>query len=125
MGLPIAKAIVEAHGGSISLTSQRGHGSVFSFTSARRAQRRGSRAPMNSAKILVVDDEPQIRRVLRTTLTSHGYTVAEARTGDEALEQIRSERPDLILLDVNMPGVRRPGDLPRNSPDRATCPSSC
>jgi two-component system KDP operon response regulator KdpE len=60
---------------------------------------------MTSAKILIVDDEPQIRRVLRTTLTSQGYTVAEARTGDEALEQIRVERPDLILLDVNMPGI--------------------
>jgi two-component system, OmpR family, KDP operon response regulator KdpE len=60
---------------------------------------------MISAKILIVDDEPQIRRVLRTTLTSQGYTVAEARTGDEALEHIRSERPDLILLDVNMPGI--------------------
>ena len=60
---------------------------------------------MISAKILVVDDEPQIRRVLRTTLTSQGYTVVEAREGDEALEQVRSERPDLILLDVNMPGI--------------------
>jgi two-component system, OmpR family, KDP operon response regulator KdpE len=60
---------------------------------------------MTSAKILIVDDEPQIRRVLRTTLTSQGYTVAEARTGDEALDQIRVERPDLILLDVNMPGI--------------------
>jgi two-component system KDP operon response regulator KdpE len=60
---------------------------------------------MTSAKILVVDDEPQIRRVLRTTLTSQGYTVSEARTGEEAFEQVRSERPDLILLDVNMPGI--------------------
>jgi len=59
---------------------------------------------MNSARILIVDDEPQIRRVLRTTLTSQGYSVAEAKNGDEALEQIREERPDLILLDVNMPG---------------------
>jgi len=59
---------------------------------------------MNSATVLVVDDEPQIRRVLRTTLTSHGYAVVEARTGDEALEQIRNEHVDLILLDVNMPG---------------------
>ena len=40
---------------------------------------------MSSAKILIVDDEPQIRRVLRTTLTSQGYTVAEATSGDEAL----------------------------------------
>jgi len=60
---------------------------------------------MSSAKILIVDDEPQIRRVLRTTLTSQGYTVSEARTGEEAFEQVRAERPDLILLDVNMPGI--------------------
>jgi len=59
---------------------------------------------MTSAKVLVVDDEPQIRRVLRTTLTSQGYIVVEARSGDEALEEIRHARPDLILLDVNMPG---------------------
>lgn len=57
---------------------------------------------MNSASILIVDDEPQIRRVLRATLSSQGYTVAEARSGDEALDQIRGQRPDLILLDVNM-----------------------
>jgi two-component system, OmpR family, KDP operon response regulator KdpE len=59
---------------------------------------------MTSAKILIVDDEPQIRRVLRTTLSSQAYSVVEARSGDEALEEIRHERPDLILLDVNMPG---------------------
>ncbi|HUO34981.1 MAG TPA: response regulator transcription factor [Candidatus Acidoferrum sp.] len=59
---------------------------------------------MSNAAVLVVDDEPQIRRVLRTTLSSHGYTVLEAKDGPEALEQIRSGRPDLILLDVNLPG---------------------
>jgi two-component system, OmpR family, KDP operon response regulator KdpE len=59
---------------------------------------------MNSVKILVVDDEPQIRRVMRTTLVSQGYVMAEAKSGDEALELIPVERPDLILLDVNMPG---------------------
>jgi two-component system, OmpR family, KDP operon response regulator KdpE len=55
-------------------------------------------------QILIVDDEPQIRRVLRTTLISHGYTAIEARTGDEALDMLRNEHADLILLDVNMPG---------------------
>jgi two-component system, OmpR family, KDP operon response regulator KdpE len=59
---------------------------------------------MNTATILVVDDEPQIRRVLRTTLASQGYSLIEARSGDEALELIRKERADLILLDVNMAG---------------------
>ncbi len=76
---------------------------------------------MNSATILVVDDEPQIRRVLLTILTSQGYSVVEARSGDEALEKIRSEHLDLILLDVNMPGrsgietckeIREAGDTP-------------
>lgn len=60
---------------------------------------------MTSAKILVVDDEPQIRRVMRTSLTAQGYVVDDARSGEEALERLRQERFDLILLDVNMPGI--------------------
>jgi two-component system, OmpR family, KDP operon response regulator KdpE len=60
---------------------------------------------MNSGTILVVDDEPQIRRVMRTTLTAQGYTLLEARSGEEALETLRRERADLILLDINMPGI--------------------
>jgi two-component system, OmpR family, KDP operon response regulator KdpE len=60
---------------------------------------------MSASTILVVDDEPQIRRVMLTTLTSHGYSVIEAASGEEALGKIRTERPDLILLDVNMPGI--------------------
>jgi two-component system KDP operon response regulator KdpE len=60
---------------------------------------------MNNATILVVDDEPQIRRVLRATLSSNGYDVVEAKDGQEAIERVIRERPDLILLDVNMPGM--------------------
>ncbi|HKO03812.1 MAG TPA: response regulator transcription factor [Candidatus Acidoferrales bacterium] len=60
---------------------------------------------MSSAKILVVDDAPQVRRVMRTSLTAQGYTVYEARNGEEALEGMRSAPPDLVLLDVNMPGM--------------------
>jgi two-component system, OmpR family, KDP operon response regulator KdpE len=59
---------------------------------------------MPGSTILIVDDEPQIRRVMRTTLTSQGYPVVEASGGVEALEKQREERPDLVLLDVNMPG---------------------
>jgi len=59
---------------------------------------------MSAGRILVVDDEPQIRRVMRTTLVANGYEMAEARSGDAALEMIRNERYDLILLDMNMPG---------------------
>ena len=76
---------------------------------------------MNAANILVVDDEPQIRRVMRSTLSSHGYVISEAKSGEEALDSIRKERPDLVLLDVNMPGmggieacreIRRASDAP-------------
>jgi two-component system, OmpR family, KDP operon response regulator KdpE len=58
---------------------------------------------MKAVTILIVDDEPQIRRVMRTTLTAEGYAVIEARDGAEALEKLGSERPDLVLLDMNMP----------------------
>ena len=60
---------------------------------------------MNNATILVVDDEPQIRRVLRATLSSNGYDVIDAKDGQEAIEKVIRERPDLILLDVNMPDM--------------------
>ena len=60
---------------------------------------------MTNARILVVDDEPQIRRVMRTTLVARGYTVSDARSGEEALEKLRGERFDLVLLDINMPGI--------------------
>ena len=60
---------------------------------------------MSAGRILVVDDEPQIRRIMRTTLTAAGYEVDDAKTGEEALEKVREYRPDLVLLDINMPGM--------------------
>jgi two-component system KDP operon response regulator KdpE len=71
--------------------------------------------------ILVVDDEPQIRRVMRSTLSTHGYLITEAKTGEEGVDSVRRERPDLVLLDMNMPGmggleackeIRRSSDAP-------------
>ena len=60
---------------------------------------------MSTGRILVVDDEPQIRRIMRTTLTASGYEVEDAKSGEEALEKVRAYRPDLVLLDINMPGM--------------------
>jgi two-component system KDP operon response regulator KdpE len=60
---------------------------------------------VNSGRILVVDDEPQIRRVLQATLVAQDYEVSAARSGEEAIERLRRERFDLVLLDVNMPGI--------------------
>jgi len=58
-----------------------------------------------SARILVVDDEPQIRRVMKHTLSAQSYLVTEARSGEQALEKLRVQKQDLVLLDVNMPGM--------------------
>jgi two-component system KDP operon response regulator KdpE len=58
-----------------------------------------------SARILVVDDDPQIRRVMKATLVGHHYEVVEARTGEDALEALPREMPNLVLLDMNMPGM--------------------
>jgi two-component system KDP operon response regulator KdpE len=60
---------------------------------------------VSAGKILVVDDDPQIRRVMKVTLVGHGYEVIEARTGEEALEKLPGEMPNLVLLDMNMPGI--------------------
>jgi two-component system, OmpR family, KDP operon response regulator KdpE len=60
---------------------------------------------LSAGRILVVDDEPQIRRIMRTTLTSAGYEIDDAKSGEEAQEKVREFRPDLILLDINMPGM--------------------
>jgi adenylate cyclase len=56
-------------------------------------------------KILVVDDVPQNIRLLEAVLTSHGYSVISASSGPEALEKVTAELPDLVLLDIQMPGM--------------------
>ncbi len=60
---------------------------------------------MSIGRVLVVDDDPQIRRAMKATLTSRGYEVSDSRTGEEALDKLRSETYDLVLLDMNMPGI--------------------
>ena len=60
---------------------------------------------MSAGRILVVDDDPQIRRAMKATLTARGYEVSDSRNGEEALEKLRSETYDLVLLDMNMPGT--------------------
>src|SRR5437868_13338093 len=60
---------------------------------------------LSAGRILVIDDEPQIRRIMRTTLSGAGYEVDDAKTGEEGLLKVREFRPDLVLLDINMPGI--------------------
>ena len=73
------------------------------------------------AKILIVDDEPKIVRLVADYLAAAGFDVVTARTGDEALMRVRTDAPDLVVLDLGLPGldgldvtrtVRRNGELP-------------
>jgi two-component system KDP operon response regulator KdpE len=58
-----------------------------------------------SARILIVDDEVEIRRALQRNLAAHGFDVSVVGSGEEALDEITLHRPDLILLDLGLPGM--------------------
>src|ERR1700680_2579785 len=60
---------------------------------------------MNDTTLLLIDDEPQIRRVLRTTLCEVGYGVILAKNGQEGIDTVVREHPDLVLLDINLPDM--------------------
>jgi len=57
------------------------------------------------ARILVIDDEPQIRRMLKVSLTAHGYEVDECKTGQDGINRAAIFKPDLILLDLGLPDI--------------------
>jgi two-component system KDP operon response regulator KdpE len=59
----------------------------------------------NDVRVLLIEDEPEIRRFLRTTLPQHGYKVYEATTGRDGLAQSAARNPDLILLDLGLPDM--------------------
>ena len=61
--------------------------------------------PVGGATVLVVDDEPQIRRALSLNLGARGYEVFEASSGEQALQAVASEHPDIVLLDLGLGGM--------------------
>jgi len=58
-----------------------------------------------SRRILVIEDQEDNRRILRDLLTSVGYEIIEAETGEDGVARAESERPDLILMDIQLPGL--------------------
>ena len=112
MGLALVRRLVELHGGRISLESTSPAGSVFAFTLPRAARAKAAVPPSSPTSettpagppcILVVDDEPVNRLILKLYLETGGCKVRQAVDGPEALASIAAERPDLVLLDVMMP----------------------
>jgi signal transduction histidine kinase/DNA-binding response OmpR family regulator/CHASE3 domain sensor protein len=117
LGLSIVRMLVEMHGGKVSVQSAPGQGSTFSFTLPIAD---GAALPVHmgydtdhdegAAKavgglILIVEDEPDIAELSRRHLTRAGYDVLVAVDATEGLEMAKSYLPDLILLDVILPGV--------------------
>ena len=101
LGLAIAKGFVEAQGGTIAARNRGDRsGAEFIVSYPCDAAMTG-----DAATILIVEDEPPIRRLLRTTLGAHDYRTLEAATGAEALSALRHHRPDLVLLDLGLPDI--------------------
>ncbi|MBD3332742.1 response regulator [candidate division GN15 bacterium] len=61
--------------------------------------------PINQARVMVVDDEPEITEIVETFLTDAGYTVMVENSSAQAVEKAKAFKPDVILLDIMMPGV--------------------
>ena len=60
---------------------------------------------MSEERVLIVDDEPSIRKFLRVTLASQSYKVIEAASGQEALDRVSAEKPDIVVLDIGLPDI--------------------
>ncbi len=116
LGLAITKALVEQHGGRIVVDSELTKGTRFSFTLpaatpeeaaavAPVATKRDGSASLSVRRILIVDDDDDFRALMRKQLKDAGYVVFDARDAESAFQIARTARPDVITVDLLMPGI--------------------
>jgi two-component system NtrC family sensor kinase len=113
LGLAIVYSIVRQNAGAISVSSEKGRGTTFQVRlplAAGHVEQRAAgpareQLPMGSETVLVVEDEEQVRRFVRSLLERHGYRVLVAEDGREAVETFAQaqDRVDLVLMDLIMP----------------------
>ena len=109
LGLSLAQEIVQRYRGTIALTSAEGVGTTFTLSfpsiTAEAARTPAFLPTLEPLRVLGVEDEPEVRDVLRAMLTAAGHTVFTAASGREALELFERETVDLVLTDLGMPGM--------------------
>jgi signal transduction histidine kinase len=130
LGLAITKGIVDAHGGEISVVSRVGQGTTFSFTlrlAPDEAARASARSPQPAAgaaaaRVLVVDDEANSLSALASLLEDAGFLVETATDGLAALPKVRDFVPDILIVDVEMPGLKGDDLVRKVREDRSELP---